>query len=182
MTIEVNSANWTGREPDDSHTAAPQVCGEFHDKDKLDQAMTLLQGSMFQRADLSLRIPGREDDRSYSGQETPVQEDDARNLRTLGTAMGTAGVAMGAAGAVIATGGAALPAAAAAVAAGGATMAASEAAGQAAAPGGKPPQEQAAEQTGVVLMVHAASPDRIARAEEVLRASGATRVWRQAKA
>ncbi len=179
MTIEVNSASWTGQEPDDARTASPQVCGEFHDRTQLEEAMTRLQGGMFQRADLSVRMPGREDDSSYSGQETPVQEDDARNLRTLGTAMGTAGVAMGAAGAVIATGGAALPAAAAAAAAGGATMAASEAVGQAAAPGGKTEQEQAAERTGVVLMVHAATPERIARAEEVLRACGATRIWRQ---
>lgn len=184
MTIEVNSANWTGQEPDDTRTAAPQVCGEFHDKARLDQAMTVLQGSMFQRADLSVRVPGREDDRSYSGQETPVQEEDARNLRTLGTALGTAGVALGTAAAVVASGGAALPAgaaAAAAVAAGGGTMAASEGLGQVIAPHGKTAQDQAAEHGGVVLMVHAATPDRIARAEEVMRACGATRVWRQDK-
>jgi hypothetical protein len=179
MTIEVNSAGWTGNEPDDVPATAPQVCGEFHDKDRLDEALSRLEGSAFQRADLSVRVPGREDDRAFSGQEEPMREDDARNLRTLGTSTAAAGLAMGAAGAVIATGGAALPAVAAAAAAGGATLAAGGAAGAAAAPDGATEQQQAAEQGGVVLMVHADTPEKQAKAEEVMRACGATRVWRQ---
>jgi hypothetical protein len=179
MTIEVNSAGWTGQEPDDAPSKAPQVCGEFHDKAKLDEALSRLEGSAFQRADLSVRIPGREDDSTNSVQEEPMREDEARNLRTLGTSAAAAGLAMGAAGVVIATGGAALPAAAAAAAAGGATIAAGEAAGAAAAPDGSTEQHQAAEQSGVVLMAHAETPEKQAKAEEILRACGATRVWRQ---
>lgn len=179
MAIEVNSAAWTGNE--DRAAGAPQVCGAFHDREKLDEALSRLEGSLFQRADLSVRVPGREDDAAYSGTETPVREDDARNLRTLGTSTAAAGIAMGAAGLVIATGGAALPAVAAAAAAGGATIAAGEAAGAAATPGGKAAPQQAAEQSaaGAVLMVHADTPEKQSRAEEIMQACGATRVWRQ---
>jgi hypothetical protein len=177
MAIEANSAGWTGQS--DDTPAAPQVCGEFHDQTKLDEALSRLEGSLFQRADLSVRVPGQEDKRSESGRETPVREDDARNLRTLGTSTAAAATAMAAAGLVVATGGAALPAVAAAAAAGGATAAAGEAAGAVIAPDGQTPQHQATDAGGSVLMVHADTPEKQARAEEILRACGATRVWRQ---
>ncbi|GGC43398.1 hypothetical protein GCM10011504_22260 [Siccirubricoccus deserti] len=177
MAIEANSASWTGQS--DHAPKAPQVCGEFHDREKLDEALSRLEGSLFQRADLSVRVPGREDERSDSDRETPVREDDARNLRQLGVGTASAATAMAAAGVVIATGGAALPAVAAAAAAGGATAAAGEAAGAAAAPGGKAPQHQAADVTGTVLMVHADTSEKQAKAEELLQACGATRIWRQ---
>ena len=180
MAIEANSAAWTGREEGTDRPAAmAQVCGEFHDKEKLEEALSRLEGGAFQRADLSVRMPGRPDDSVSPSRENPMREDEARNLRTLGTSLAAAGVAMGAAGAVVATGGAALPAAAAAAAAGGATLAAGEAVGQAAAPGGETDQQRAAEVTGVVLMVHAAWPEKRARAEALLRECGATRVWLQ---
>jgi hypothetical protein len=86
---------------------------------------------------------------------------------------------MAAAGLVVATGGAALPAVAAAAAAGGATAAAGEAAGAAMAPEGQTPQHKAADVTGTVLMVHADTPEKQAKAEELLKACGATRIWRQ---
>jgi hypothetical protein len=68
---------------------------------------------------------------------------------------------------------------AAAVAAGGATLAAGEVAGSAATRDGQTAQEQAADGGGAVVMVSADTPERQARAEEILRGAGATRVWRQ---
>jgi len=176
MAIEVNSAGWTGNEPS---ATAPQVCGEFHDKERLDEAMSRLEGSLFQRADLSLRIPGQEDSRPNTTSEEPMREDDARNLRQLGVGLGSYAAATAAAGAVIATGGAALPAVAAAAAAAGGAAVVGEGIGQAAAPEGENTAHQAAEIGGAVLMVHADTPEKQAKAEELLQACGATRVWRQ---
>ncbi|RYI86065.1 MAG: hypothetical protein EON47_22765, partial [Acetobacteraceae bacterium] len=96
MAIELNSADWTG-------DAEPtQVCGEFHDQKQLDEALSRLEGSLFQRADLSVRKPGQEDRASQSSEENPVREDDARNLRQLGVGTAAAATAMAAAGVVIA--------------------------------------------------------------------------------
>ena len=178
MAIEVNSAAWTGQEAGD----APQVCGEFHDKSKLDEALSRLEGSLFQRADLSVRVPELPDGAAYAPGEEPLREDDVRNLRQLGIGIGTYAAAALAAGVTVATGGAALPALAAAAAAGGATIAAGEAVGVAAAPHGDSPTHQAAEESpsGVILMVHADTSEKQAKAEELLRACGATRVWQQA--
>lgn len=183
----VDSSAWTGVKADDDSqpampTGSPQVCGEFHSQEKFEAAMQRLEGSTFQHADFSLRVPGREDVRLDSTKEEPLREDEARNLRTLGVSTASVSAAFAAAGLVVATGGAALPAVAAAAAAGGATAAAGEAVGQAAAPGGKPPQAQAAETTGVILMVHAPTPERRELAERVLKEEGATRVWREPEA
>ena len=174
MAIEVSSAEWTGNAGSDAQPT--QVCGEFHDQTQLDTALSKLEGSLFQRADLSVRVPGQEDTASQSAQENPVQEDDARNLRQLGVGTAAAATAMAAAGVVIATGGAALPAVVAAASAGGATAAMGEAAGAAATPDGVTDQ---AGITGSILMVHADTPEKQAKAEEVLKAAGAARVWRQ---
>lgn len=177
MAIEVDSAGWTGS---DDAAKAPQVCGEFHGKEPMEEAIMRLTGSVFDRSQISVRVPGREDAGTYSSRENPVQEDDARNLRTLGTSTAGAALGMAAAGVVIATGGAALPAVAAAAAAGGATVAAGELAGAAATPGGKTEQQHAADAgKGVVVMVSADTPERQRKAEEILQGAGATRVWRQ---
>jgi hypothetical protein len=182
MTIEVKSDEWTGvksGEPDAPPPNAPQVCGEFHSQDRLDEAMSRLEGSLFQRADLSLRRPGQEDSSPDSGKETPARQDDVQNLRQLGVGIGSFVAGAAAAGAVVATGGAALPAVGAAAAAAGGTAVAGEAVGQAAAPEAKDENQRAADEGGVVLMVHADSPEKQAKAEEMLKACGATRVWRQ---
>lgn len=173
MAIELNSAEWTGgAEP-------TQVCGEFHDQAKLDEALSRLEGSLFQRADLSVRTPGQEDHKSQSSDENPVREDDARNLRQLGVGTAAAATAMAAAGVVIATGGAALPAIAAAAASGGATAVMGEAAGAAATPDGVTSDDKTIGAGGSVLMVNANTPEKLAKAEELLNACGASRVWRQ---
>lgn len=182
MAIEVKSDEWTGQpsgEPTAPPKDAPQVCGEFRSRDGLDDAMSRLEGSLFQRADLSLRQPGQEDSSPESAKETPARQDDAQNLRQLGVGIGSFVAGATAAGAVVATGGAALPAVGAAMAAAGATAVAGEAVGQSAAPRGQDEMHQAAEEGGVVLMVHADTPEKLAKAEELLQACGATRVWRQ---
>ena len=71
--------------------------------------MSRLEGSLFQRADLSLRRPGQEDDQPDSTKETPARQDDVQNLRQLGVGIGSFVAGAAAAGAVVATGGAALP-------------------------------------------------------------------------
>lgn len=182
MAIEVKSDEWTGTksgEPDGPPKDAPQVCGEFHSQDRLDEAMSRLEGSLFQRADLSLRKPGQEDSSADSSKEHPTRPDDVQNLRQLGVGVGSYVAGAVAAGAVIATGGAALPAVGAAAAAVGATAVAGEAAGQAAAPEAQNEMHQAADEGGVVLMVHADTPEKQAKAEELLQACGATKVWKQ---
>lgn len=170
MAIEADSAGWTGGSSDE----ATLVCGEFHDRAALDAALSRLEGSVFQRADLSVQVKGEAAD------QEPVREDDARNLRTLGTSLGAAATGIAAAGVVIATGGAALPAVAAAAAAGGASAAAGTAVGHAATPDAAArPQREAESGVGTVLRVHAADAARRDRAEAELKAAGATRVWRQ---
>jgi hypothetical protein len=172
MAIDPTNAGTTG--DDGPGNAITQVCGAFTDQDKLDEAMSRLEGSAFQRADLSTQQPGQ------AHQDNVMREDDARSLRTLGTSTAAAVAALAAAGVVVATGGAALPAMVAAAVAGGTAGAAGTVIGQVAAPGAQDSAHQAAEGGGVVLLVHAASPEKRAKAEEVLRACGATRVWLQA--
>ena len=54
-----------------------------------------------------------------------------------------------------------------------------EVVGQSAAPEAKDERLQATDQEGVILMVHADTAEKQAKAEELLRGCGATRVWRQ---
>jgi hypothetical protein len=179
MAIEVKSDQWTGAEPGAPGADAPQVCGEFHSQDKLDEAMSRLEGSLFQRADLSLRKPGEADSTPDAGKEMPARKDDVQNLRQLAVGVGSYVAGAAAAGAVLATGGAALPAVGAAAAAVGAAAGAGEVAGQSVAPEGKNEMNRAADEGSVVLMVHADTPEKQAKAEELLQACGATKVWKR---
>src|SRR3712207_3569694 len=92
MAIEVRSDQWTGTSSGEgaasSSSNAPQVCGEFHSRDRLDEAMSKLEGSLFQRADLSLRRVGQEDSAPDSGKETPARQDDVQNVRQLAVGLG----------------------------------------------------------------------------------------------
>ncbi|MBR0646086.1 hypothetical protein, partial [Plastoroseomonas hellenica] len=95
-----------GQEPAAPSATAPQICGEFHDKEQLDTALSRLEGSHFQRADLSVRYAGHaEPGRPDSTAEEPMRGDEARNLRQLGAGVATAAAAMAAAGGVVASGG-----------------------------------------------------------------------------
>lgn len=168
-----------GQEPAAPPVTAPQICGEFHDKTRLDTALSRLEGSSFQRADLSVRYAGHaEPGRSDSTAEEPMRQDEARNLRQLGAGVASAAVGMAAAGGVVASGGTLLPAIAAAAVAGGVTLAATEAVGVARAPDGDTAMHQEAEHgAGVILLVHADTPEKRQQAREILQSCGATRVW-----
>jgi len=171
--MPIDSATWTGG---DDAPAASLVCGQFHDRAALDAALSQLEGSDFQRADLSVRVAGE----AKAGD--PVRADDAGTLRTLGTSAAAAGTALAAAGVVIATGGAALPAVAAAAAAGGLTGATGAALGNTATPDGAKQSRQEDAGGGAVLLVNATTPEKQARAATLLRDAGAARVWHEVPA
>jgi len=173
MPVEADSAGWTGG---DTERGTITVCGEFGDRKALDAALSLLEGSDFQRADLSVRVAGE------AATANPMREDDARNLRTLGTSAAAAGTALAAAGVVIATGGAALPAVAAAAAAGGLTGAAGAALGNAATPDGAARPQQEAAGRGAVLVVSATNAAKQEKAATLLRQAGATQIWQEVSA
>lgn len=104
-----------------------------------------------------------------------VQEDEHRNLRSMGTQMAAAGAGMAAAGAVVATGGAALAAIAAAAIAGIGVGAAGEGVAAAANADVKPDSEKAV----ASVVVAAANADQAERAKGVLRKVSALRVWEE---
>lgn len=175
MAIEVSSAGWTG-----DAASAPQVCGEFQDAETLQTALSKLEGSLFQRADLTVRNRDQEGGAPVGGGEgEAVREDDTRNLRQLGVGVGAYVAGAAAAGLVLATGGAALPAVAAAAAASGGAAVVGEGVGQAAAPGGESAGSRSAEGAGVVLAVIADTAEKQGRAEALLQENGAIRVWRE---
>src|ERR1700712_512220 len=118
----------------DSVSRVHEVRATFGDPDKMQDAVSKLTLSGFDRADLSLPAGGHSlDDPALEAGSKPVSTDtDAQQARTLGSSTAGAVGALAAAGITVATGGAALPAVAAAVlaggAAGGATFAATGAA------------------------------------------------------
>jgi hypothetical protein len=117
--------------------ALHEVRATFRDPEAMQNAVSQLEMSGFDRADLSLPevLPPAERATPESGATEVDTEEDARQTRTLHTSGAAAVVGLAAAGIVVATGGAAAPAVAAAVAggglAGGAAFALSSAANQA---------------------------------------------------
>lgn len=110
-----------------------EAVGLFQDEDKLFEAISELEGSGFDRADISLLARDslfdsaleREYDDTHDAMDSPraprepvVTDTDIRQGRTLATGMVGAAAGMGAAGVAILTGGAALAALAAAAAVG----------------------------------------------------------------
>lgn len=196
MAIEVRSDQWTGEAADDL-SASPRVYAEFPDQESLERAVAQLETSAtFRQEDMTR---GRAAGGAAGGaagadnapQVPPPDEQplkaDARNLRQLGVGIGSSVAGMAAAGVVVATGGAALPAVAAAAAAGLGTAAAGEAVGKSAEPqaSGNPvdaPGQPGAGDARLALGVRAETEEKQAKAEEVFRACGASRVWRVAGA
>jgi hypothetical protein len=184
MAIVVNSDQWTG-ETDNTPLAAPIVWGEFADRAALDRAVERIEAEgSFRRGD-EVGPGARPGPADNAQQVAPPDEDplgaDARNRRQLGVGLATAATSMAAAGIVIATGGAALPAVAAAAAAGGATAAAGEAVGVATDPAssGNPADASRPVMSGPAVGLRADTAERRSKAEELLRACGAGRVWAQ---
>ena len=189
MAIEVRSDQWTGEAADDL-SGSPRVYAEFPDRGALERAVAQLEGpGGFRQEDMT---HGRASASSADNadQVPPPDEHplkaDARNLRQLGVGTASAAIGMAAAGVVVATGGAALPAVGAAAAAGLGTAAAGEAIGKSAEPqtDGDPTdakdKQSGAPDDRLALGVRADTEDKQAKAEEVFRSCGATRVWRVA--
>ena len=150
-------------------TAAPQareVRAHFDSPDQMQDAVSRLSVSGFDRADMGL-------DEGSASTEPASTESDARQGRTLGSSMAASAAGIAAAGVVVATGGAAIPAVAAAVAAGGAAGGAMFA-GQTAVNRAEQHGRDARAETGdLILTVRVASPAKRDAAEAMLRAAGA---------
>lgn len=155
-----------------------EVRATFANPDQMQDAVSRLSVSGFDRADLSLPSPAL-----VEGTETPEAgtkpastESDARQARTLGASMAATAAAMAAAGVTVATGGAAAPAVAAAVVAGGAAGGSVFAIHGAADKMEQNDRDTRAATGNLVLAVRAPTDAKRAEAEAILRASGATSI------
>ena len=155
-----------------------EVQGIFPSDDALQDAVGRLTRAGFDRAALSLPAarPAVDQATPNEGAANPDTEDDARQVRTLGSSTAAAvGAAIGA-GLTVASGGAALPAFAAAaglgLVSGGGVFAASTAASDAQ----HEARTEAASVGELVLAVNLRDGSEAAKAEEAMRAAGASRV------
>jgi len=170
-------ADSTYGKPGPAFEAIHEVQGRFDDSAALQEAVSRLELSGFDRADLSLpetTSPGAAT--PESGAKPVDTEEDARQARTLHTSGAASVAALAAAGVVIATGGAAAPAVAAAAIggglAGGAVFAASSVANQSE----QDDRDSKAATGELVLTVRAMTPEKRAEAESILRNAGASMV------
>jgi hypothetical protein len=161
------------------------VLGEIHEvratfatPDMMQNAVTQLEMSGFDRADLSLPevVPPQEFATPEAGAKPADTEEDARQARTLQTSAAAAIAAMAAGGAVIATGGAVAPALAAAVVGGGMFGSAAYAISSAANGEEQEDRERKAASGTLVLSVRAPDETKRSEAEAIVRAAGATSV------
>lgn len=162
----------------DSATASQQVRATFNNPDQMQDAVTRLSMSGFDRADMSLPSP-----ELLEGKETPeagtkpvYDEADAQQGRTLGASTAASAAALAAAGITIATGGAAAPAIAAAVLAGGAAGGAVFAGHHAGDVVEQTDRNDRARTGHLVLSVRAPTEAKRAEAEQALHAAGATNI------
>jgi hypothetical protein len=153
-----------------------EVRATFASADQMQDAVSRLSMSGFDRADLSLPSPGliRGTETPETGTKPASTEADARQARTLGASTAASVAALAAAGITVATGGAAAPAVAAAAVAGGA------AGGSVFAIHGSADQTEQEDRDAraaggeLVLAVRATSAAKRSEAEAILRAAGAT--------
>ena len=155
-----------------------EVRATFASPDQMQDAVSRLSVSGFDRADLSLPSRGL-----IEGTETPeagskpaATEADARQARTLGASTGAAAPALAAAGITVATGGAAAPAVAAAAVAGGAAGGSVFAVHGAADRMEQTDREAHAAGGDLILAVRAPTEAKRAEAEAILRAAGASNI------
>jgi hypothetical protein len=168
-----------------------EAVGLFQDPETLDAAVNELQGSGFDRAEISLLaregildgdlakdyadMHDAEDDPAAPRQAV-VAETDVRQARTLGTSMAAVVAAFAAAGVTIFSGGAAAAALVAAVAAGGGAGAIGYALGQQAGQSEEDFIRQQIERGGVLVWVRTRDAEHETRAREILSRHGATAV------
>jgi len=159
-------------------SAPREVRATFASPDQMQDAVSRLSLSGFDRADLSLPSPGL-----VHGAETPEAgtkpastDTDARQARTLGASTAAAAAALAAAGVTIATGGAAAPAVAAAVVAGGVAGGSVFAVHGAADEMEQNDRDTRAASGNLILAVRATTDVKRSEAETILRAAGATNI------
>lgn len=155
-----------------------EVCATFGDPDAMQDAVSRLETSGFDRADLSLpeTTPPAERVTPEAGAKPVDTEEDARQARTLHSSGAAAAVGMAAAGVVIASGGAAAPAVAAAVVGGGVAGGIAYALTSASNEDEQRDRERKAARGALILSVRAPSAEKRAEAEAILRAAGAAEI------
>lgn len=158
--------------------AVREVRATFASADQMQDAVSRLSMSGFDRADLSLPSPGL-----IEGTETPEAgtkpastEADARQARTLGASTAGTAAALAAVGITIATGGATAPAIAAAVIAGGVVGGGAFAAHDLADHAEQSDRDTRASSGDLVLAVGVTTEAKRSEAEAILRAAGATHI------
>ena len=144
----------------------------FATPEQMQDAVTRLTMSGFDRADISLPEEGSDTRRAAPAST----EEDARQIRTLGASTAATVGALAAAGITVATGGAAAPVIAAAVLAGGAAGGATFAATGAANSAEQESREHRSRTGTLVLTVRAVTAERQSSAENILREAGASQV------
>jgi hypothetical protein len=148
-----------------------EVRAHFASPEAMQEAVSRLETSGFDRADLSLPdAAAMTPDTRAKAVDT---EEDARQARTLHTSGAAAAAGMAAAGVVIATGGAAAPAVAAAVVGGGLAGGIAYGLTSVANQDEQMDREQKAASGNLVLSVRTATAQKRTEAEAILRAAGA---------
>ena len=160
----------------DGATGAQHIRATFASADQMQGAVSKLTTSGFDRADVSLPSPALIDgaETTEAGSKPVADEADSRQARTLGASTAAAATALAAAGITIATGGAAAPAIAAAVLAGGAAGGSVFAVGKAVGSAEQSDRQDRAASGDLVLSVRASTQAKLAEAEAILRAAGAS--------
>ncbi len=155
-----------------------EVRGSFADDAALQDAIGRLTRAGFDRAQISVPVPSPDPGQATpdAGAETPMTEDDMRQLRNLGSATAAAAGAMLAAGATVLTGGAAGVAIAAAAAGGIAAGGGVEAATSSVEAARKTEHAERAAEGELILAVTVQKDEDPARAEALMKEAGATRV------
>ena len=154
-------------------TEPRQVRAAFADGDRLQDAVSRLSTSGFDRAEMSLPSAAGVSNDLAAEAKPASTEADARQLRTLGASLAGTAAALAAVGVTVASGGAAAPAVAAAVAAGGVAGGTTFAVHGAADKAEQKDRDARAEAGDLVLTVRTRTAAMRSQAEAILRAAGA---------
>lgn len=151
-----------------------EVRATFTDSAHMQDAVSKLEMSGFNRADLSLpeANPPIERKTPESGAKAVDTDDDARQARTVQSSTAASAAAMGAAGIAVASGGALLPVVAVAVAAGAVIGGATFSISKAASNTEQHDRDVKAEHGTLILSVRAPTEEMRAHAETLLRSAG----------
>lgn len=155
-----------------------EIRATFASSDQMQNAVSKLSVSGFDRADISLPSPGLVDgtETPEAGTKAADTDTDAQQMRTLGASTAATVAAIAAAGITVATGGAAIPVIAAAVVAGGAAGGSVFAIHGAADKTEQNERDELAASGDLVLAVRTPTEAKRSEAEAILRAAGATHI------